>query len=111
MGFSTLIAQGIDVGDTGIATTATNAGYSTDAGSLTGLIGSIIQVALGFVGFVVFAYILYSGFLWMTAGGNEENVTKARTMLRNAIIGFIIVAAAYSIAYFVTSNIGAITAG
>lgn len=108
---NTLLAQGIDVGDTGIATTAANAGYSTEAGSITGLIGSIIQVALGFVGFIVFAYILYAGFLWMTAGGNEENVTKAQTMLRNAIIGFIIVAAAYSIAYFVNSNIGAITAG
>lgn len=111
MGFSTLLAQGIGVEDTGISTTAANAGYSTDAGSLTGLIGSIIQVALGFVGFIVFAYILYAGFLWMTAGGNEENVAKAKTMIRNAVIGFIIIAAAYSITYFVTSNIGAITAG
>ena len=107
MSLSRIIAQGISVDETGLSTTAVNAGYSEAPGSLLGTIGTIIQTVLGFVGFIVFAYILYAGFLWMTAGGNEESVSKAKTMLRNAVIGFVIIAAAYSIAYFVTSNLGA----
>lgn len=54
----------------------------------------------------MFAVVLYAGIMWMTAQGNEEQVTKAKTMIRNAIIGFIIISAAYAITYYV---IGAIS--
>ena len=104
MKLAKLIAQGIDVTETGLNETALNAGYDK-AGSLTATIGSIIQTALGFVGFVVFAFILFAGFQWMTAGGNEEQVAKAKTMIKNAIIGFVIITAAYAIVYFVTAEL------
>ena len=43
---------------------------------------------------------MYAGFLWMTASGNSEQVEKATGILKMAIIGLIIVMAAYSITYF-----------
>ncbi len=106
---STLLAQGISVGDTGLGTTANAGGYSA-AGSLPTLIGNIIEVALGFVGLIVFAIILYAGFLWMTAQGNEEQVGKAKQMMSNAVIGFIIIVAAYALTSYVVTAVTGVSA-
>ena len=46
----------------------------------------------------------------MTAGGNEENVGKATKIIKFALIGFIVVLAAYSITWFVMENITKATA-
>jgi len=48
--------------------------------------GRIINVLLGLLAFIMLFLILYAGFLWMTAGGNEEQITKAKAYIRNAII-------------------------
>lgn len=69
------------------------------------IIGSLINVVLGFLGILLLVYILYAGFLWMTAGGNEESVTKAKTMIKNAIIGLIIIVAAFAISNFVLTQL------
>ncbi|MDD2354195.1 MAG: hypothetical protein PHH52_00250 [Patescibacteria group bacterium] len=60
-----------------------------------------IQVILGFLAIIFLGLTLVSGFKWMTAGGNEEVVKKAQGTIKNAIIGLIIVLAAYTITYFV----------
>ena len=41
----------------------------------------IINIALGFLGIIAVVLILYAGFRWMTAGGNEENVAAAKKIL------------------------------
>lgn len=60
----------------------------------------IIRVMLGLTTLVLISLNLYAGYLWMTASGNEEQVTKAKTLIRNAVIGLIIVLSAYSITIF-----------
>jgi hypothetical protein len=45
--------------------------------------------------------IVYAGFLWMTARGNEQTVEKAQTIIRSSVIGLIIVLGAYSITSFI----------
>lgn len=60
----------------------------------------IIRTILNILGIIVLCLILYSGFLWMTAGGNEDQVTKAKAWMRNSVIGLIVIFAAYSITYF-----------
>lgn len=70
----------------------------------------IIKIVLGFLGIIVVIIILYAGFKWMTAGGNEENVTEAKKMLTNGIIGLIIILSAYALATFIISYmVGATT--
>lgn len=69
------------------------------------LVGRIINIVLGFIGILLIAYFIYAGFLWMTAGGNEENVTKAKTIIKNAIIGLIITVAAFAITNFVLGSV------
>lgn len=71
----------------------------------------IIRTALGFLGIVALVLILYGGFVWMTAGGNEENIQKAKKILTNAAIGLIIILSAYAIASFVIRALTQATTG
>lgn len=68
-----------------------------------------IQVSLTFLGVIFVVLIMFSGYQWMTAGGNEENVKKAKKRLTNAVIGLFIVLASWSISYFILRRMVAIT--
>ncbi len=76
------------------------------AGSPFTIITIIIQIVLGFLGIVFFGLMIYGGYIYMMARGNEQEVEKAITIIRNAIIGLIVVVLAYAISLFVISNIG-----
>lgn len=90
-----------------------------DCGKLTGLtqndpraiVGRIINVVLGVLGTIATVLIFYAGFLWMTAGGEEEQVTKAKTVLYSSIIGLVIILSAYAISTFVVRQIYSATSG
>ena len=49
--------------------------------------------------------MVYAGYLWMTARGEEEKITKAQNIIKGTIIGLIVVMSAYAITYFVTSGL------
>lgn len=70
------------------------------------IVARIIRAALGLIGIVLLAIILYGGFLWMTSGGNEEQIGKAKKILVNAVIGLIIILCAYGIVLFVMRMLG-----
>jgi Zn-dependent protease with chaperone function len=78
---------------------------------LTETIASVINVALGLLGVVAVVIILIGGFMWMTAGGNEEKVGKAKKLLMAGVIGLAIILSAYAIARFVVSSLMTATAG
>jgi hypothetical protein len=61
----------------------------------------IIRTLLRLIGIVVLCLMLYAGFLWMTAGGNDTQVEHAQSLLRNAVIGLAVILASYSITIFV----------
>ncbi len=61
----------------------------------------IINVALGFLGIVAVVIVLYGGFMWMTAAGNEERISKAKQILSAGIIGLVIIVMAWAIASYV----------
>lgn len=69
------------------------------------IIGGIIKTALGILGVVAAILIIYAGYVWMTARGKEERVTKAKETLEAAIIGLVIIMAAYAITYFVVDRL------
>ena len=69
----------------------------TDANTLTGLIGQIISIGLGLIGVIFLVLMIYSGYNWMTAQGEEEKVTKAKDTIIRALIGIIIVVGSYAI--------------
>ncbi|HTK05175.1 MAG TPA: hypothetical protein VL500_06315 [Candidatus Eisenbacteria bacterium] len=80
--------------------TASSAGITTSK-SLPQLIGSFIAAALGLLGVVLVVLVVYAGFIWMTAQGNDEKIKKAKGMITSAVIGMIIIFAAYAITNFV----------
>lgn len=73
--------------------------------TLPAMLGKIINALLGMIGIVVIILIIYGGFMWMTAGGSEEKVSKAKKVITNAMIGLIIVFAAYAVTNFVVSSV------
>lgn len=65
------------------------------------LVGEIIKVALTLIGTIFVAYTVYGGFIIMTANGNDENITKARSIITQGAIGVAVALSAYSIAFLV----------
>jgi len=76
-----------------------------NSASLADKVGGIINVILGFLGIIFLILIIYAGFLWMTAGGNDDTVSKARKILINSTIGLVIVIGAYVISSFIFNQI------
>ncbi len=63
--------------------------------------GQIIGFVLSFVGVLFLILMIYAGLTWMTAGGNQEQVKKARSLMINAILGLIVVMGAYALTAFI----------
>jgi hypothetical protein len=68
---------------------------------LTGQVGNIIGNILAFVGLIFMGLILYAGYLWMTAGGDSAKTTKAISIMTDAVVGLIVIAAAYLLTQYV----------
>lgn len=66
---------------------------------------SVINQILTFIGIIFFLLLIYTGFLWMNARGNEEQVTKAKKMVQEVTIGLIIIILAKIITQFILSQI------
>ncbi|MDD5043829.1 MAG: hypothetical protein PHD51_04210 [Patescibacteria group bacterium] len=63
------------------------------------VIVSLIQYVLLFVGFIFVILMIYGGYLWLTAGGNEDQLGKAKKMIVNAVIAVLIIFLSVSITY------------
>lgn len=74
-------------------------------------IARIIRAAMSFIGTILFLIVVYAGVLWMTAGGNSEKVEEAKKWLFGAIIGLIIILAAYGLTTFVITQLVNATSG
>lgn len=86
------------------------AGFGTTA-TVSGVIATAIEAFLGVLGITFIILIILAGYNWMTAGGNEDKVTKAKDTIKRAIIGLIITVSAYAITVFVFSEAGKTTTG
>ncbi|MBD3359414.1 MAG: hypothetical protein GF365_01765 [Candidatus Buchananbacteria bacterium] len=83
--------------------TASKTGLSqTDPGQI---VAEVIQAALTLVGALLVILMVYGGITWMTAGGNEEKVGKAKKTIIYSIIGVLVIIGSYSITFFISSTI------
>lgn len=60
-------------------------------------VAKMINVALGFLGVIFIGLTVFAGFQYMTSGGNQEKTSQAVGLLKNAVIGLLIILAAWSI--------------
>lgn len=79
--------------------------------SLIETVGDIIILILGFLGIILVILIIWAGFKWMTAGGDSKKVDDAKALIKNAVIGTIIILAAYTITVFVITKINDAVSG
>ncbi len=88
--------------------TAGTGGYQTNdvnQYSLSQIIGQVVGAFLGLLGIIFIILIIYSGYNWMTANGNEEKVDRAKDTLWRTLIGLIIIIGAYAIWNFVLNKL------
>lgn len=62
-------------------------------------VGLLVRTLLTFLGVLFFLLVLYAGFTWMTAGGNEEKVAQAKTTIGQATLGIAVILVAYLVSY------------
>lgn len=65
------------------------------------MIRTIINIVLSLLGIIFIAFIIYGGWDWFSARGNEQKLDRAKDTLTQAIIGLLIVLGTYAISYFV----------
>jgi len=86
-----------------IDATGATPGASTGTGTIsstTELVGLILGLVNWFAWFVALAAVLfglYAGVLFITAGGDDEKITKAKNILLYAIVGIVVAILAFSI--------------
>jgi hypothetical protein len=81
---------------TGLTDIGTAYGNTTPP-DVRALVGKIIDITLGLLGVIFLALAVFAGFQYMTSGGNEEQTKKAISLLKNAVIGLIIILSAWLI--------------
>lgn len=86
-----------------------NANIGLQASDPRAVAARIINVALGFLGIIAVVIVLYGGFMWMTAAGNEERISKAKQILTAGVIGLVIIVMAWAIASYVVKTLMNVT--
>ncbi len=66
-----------------------------------GIVITIVNTSLIFLGMITVILVIVAGFLWLFAAGQEEKIKKAKDLLRGGIMGLIIVMAAYGLAQYI----------
>lgn len=96
----------IDIGSGMVDKAADKAGYAkTTETTFAETVGLVVKGALSMVGAIFLILMVYAGYLWMTARGEEEQVKKSQKIIFSSIIGLVIVVASYSITNFVVLTI------
>jgi hypothetical protein len=70
------------------------------------LVGTVINTVLSFVGIIFLALMVYAGYLWLTARGEEAPIEKAKKIINSSIIGLVLTLGAYAITVLITSRLG-----
>jgi ABC-type Fe3+-siderophore transport system permease subunit len=73
------------------------------------IIARLIRVLIGLMGFLLLLIILWSGFLYMTHGGDEEKREEAVNGIKNAVVGLVIMMISFSAVRFIVNAIGEAT--
>lgn len=74
-----------------------------DSTTLASIVGMVINVALSLLGIIFVILIVLAGFKWMMAGGNEDDVTKAKSSMQSSVIGLVVTLSAYAVWAFISS--------
>ena len=102
------ICEGGAICDTNSQTCKVDTGDTTLSGALGSTTSDLrdtvrrfINIGLGFLGVLTVLMVIYGGYMWLTAAGAEDKVTKGKNILIWAIIGTIVISIAWTISSYV----------
>jgi hypothetical protein len=75
-------------------------------GDFATTVTNIINYFLGILGLVAVGFLIYAGVLMVTAGGNDDAISKAKKIITYAVIGIVIIILSWTIVSFVASALG-----
>lgn len=70
-----------------------------DKATIEDLIVKIIKYGIYIAGLIALVFLVIGGYQYITSGGNEESSKKAVKTISTAVLGLILVFAAYGIIY------------
>jgi len=70
---------------------------------VTEIVSNVIFALFSIVGVIFLVLMIYGGYTWMMARGDEAHAQKAKDTIRHSVIGMIVIVAAYAITKFITS--------
>jgi hypothetical protein len=79
---------------------------SVNITSVGTLISAVVSALLIISALLAFLYLVLGGIQWITSGGDKAGMEAARNKITQAIVGLIIVAAAYAIMILVSNFLG-----
>lgn len=68
-----------------------------DMEAVEGLLNTVIRWMWAIAAFVVVIFFLYAGFLFVTAGGNDDQINKAKGIVKWGLIGVVVMILAGSV--------------
>ncbi|NCN25438.1 hypothetical protein COT94_02005 [Candidatus Falkowbacteria bacterium CG10_big_fil_rev_8_21_14_0_10_37_14] len=90
--------KGLAVVLSGLETTANGSGFSK--ATAVDISTNILAKTMSFLAVIFLLLMMYGGFLWMTAVGNDSRIKTSQTLITSAMIGLLVIAAAYAITAF-----------
>lgn len=100
--------EGLSGAKTGLQDATGISGGLSDAGSLTTLIANGINVVLGVLGILFLIFVIYAGFLYLTDQGEGKKAEKAKKLLLTAVIGLVLIIAAFAISNYVIGALSSV---
>lgn len=103
-----LTAQAVNLKDAfggQLSTVGARSGFNTKQTTVEPIISTVISVILSFLGVIFLILMVYGGYTWMMAAGNEEKVKKAKLLIQAAVLGLLIVVGAYAITVFIMGRL------
>ena len=97
------LKNGVNIGNQAIK--SAELGYDVTGGNIFSLVQIVVNAFLAIIGVLLLIYLLYAGYHWMTAQGDEKKVDKAKDTITRAVIGIIITIGAYAISYYVLEKL------
>ncbi len=95
----------------GLGVTADRSGLQTSQTDLPTIAGLVVNSLFTVIGVIFLTVILIGGYTWMTAGGDEEKIKKAKGWIVNGINGMIVIFLAYALVYVILLALKGATEG
>jgi hypothetical protein len=74
------------------------------SGNLLDILGNLVQRFLLIIGIVAFLYLVWAGFNYVTAGGDDSKVKASRSTILNVTLGILLIAVSYVLIQYLISQ-------